>query len=239
MALAVEVQELAIVVVAKKHAPNILSVDFLKCSGIIASDWELAQTPVLTPQIAQLVFLNGISLIAQVDRVIFVEQIAMKSLSEVSIAQIARSYIQALPQADYKHVGINVQGLVPLGAEVSNAQNYLTQMFLANGAWREFGQAPVQGSLQLRYTLENARLTLSVADAKLQLTEGEVAPILVFSGHFEPMIAPESAKLPQVLQSIASWQSQVELYQELVNTRFLANRGVTAQVLPIFSAIGG
>ncbi|MBD2466014.1 hypothetical protein H6G89_34065 [Oscillatoria sp. FACHB-1407] len=238
MALAVEAQELAIVVATKNHTPSILSPDFLTCSGIIGADLELAQAPVSTPQVSQLVFRNGISMMAQVDRLIFVEQIAAKSLQDVSIAQIARRYIAALPQAQYQGIGINVQGLVPLGHQTPSVENYLTQTFLVSGSWQEFGHTPVQANLQLRYTLEHAHLTLSVAQAALQLAEGETTPILVFSGHFDHRLTAEQPLMPQVMQALTQWQSDLETYQDLVNTRFLNTRLPEDSTIPVFAAVG-
>lgn len=45
MSASVDLQELAIVLTAKNHNPSILNPDFLKCSGIIPSEWELSRQP--------------------------------------------------------------------------------------------------------------------------------------------------------------------------------------------------
>ena len=52
----VQLQELAIVVAAPNHNPTILTVDFLKYSGIVPTDWELASQPISTNRAAQVSF---------------------------------------------------------------------------------------------------------------------------------------------------------------------------------------
>ena len=44
-----EIQEIGIIITAKKPNVGILSVDFLKTSGIIPQDWELQNKPVKAP----------------------------------------------------------------------------------------------------------------------------------------------------------------------------------------------
>lgn len=89
----VSVQELVIVIAAKNNNPTILTVDFLKYSGIIPSDWELARQPVLTNSAAQVIFTNGVSIVAETNRVIFIEQVADKSADAIAIPLLARKYV--------------------------------------------------------------------------------------------------------------------------------------------------
>ncbi|MBD2492438.1 hypothetical protein [Aulosira sp. FACHB-615] len=70
MSQSLSIQEIAIVIATKQYNPTILTPDFLKYSGIVPIEWELAQQPVLTNSNAQVVFQNGISIIAQVNRII-------------------------------------------------------------------------------------------------------------------------------------------------------------------------
>lgn len=65
MSQALFVQEIGISIAAKDLNPSALNPDFLKYSDIIPSDWELARPPVYTNRMVQIVFKNGLSLIAQ------------------------------------------------------------------------------------------------------------------------------------------------------------------------------
>ena len=60
MTQALEIQELAIVITAKNYDPSLLNPNFLKYSGIIPTDWELARQPVVSNRASQIVFNNGI-----------------------------------------------------------------------------------------------------------------------------------------------------------------------------------
>ncbi|MFM6738339.1 MAG: hypothetical protein ACKPJT_23095, partial [Microcystis panniformis] len=60
-----EIQEFSIAITAKSLNPAMLTVDFLKYSGIVPPDWELNSQPVLNPNYAQVNFQNGIGIVAQ------------------------------------------------------------------------------------------------------------------------------------------------------------------------------
>ena len=60
-----DIQELAAVVVARNHNPTILNPDFLKYNNIVPANWELAESPLCTPPVAQVKYTNGISIVAQ------------------------------------------------------------------------------------------------------------------------------------------------------------------------------
>ena len=57
-------QDLSIIIATKNHNPGILTHDFLKYSDIIPTDWELAQQPIVSEQVSQVIFNNAVSLIA-------------------------------------------------------------------------------------------------------------------------------------------------------------------------------
>lgn len=42
MTQSVEIQELAIVVAAQNHSPTMLNLEFLKCSGVVPTDWQVS-----------------------------------------------------------------------------------------------------------------------------------------------------------------------------------------------------
>jgi hypothetical protein len=47
----IAIQELALSLTAKNHSPTLLNSDFLKHSGIVPTNWELARPPIFSPQI--------------------------------------------------------------------------------------------------------------------------------------------------------------------------------------------
>lgn len=101
MSQSLNIQELAIAITTRQHSPTILTPDFLQYSGTVPSDWGLARPPVLTNSVAQVTFQNGVSIAAQINRIIFAELIATKEPKEVEVPAIAYKYIEKLPEVDY------------------------------------------------------------------------------------------------------------------------------------------
>lgn len=223
MSQGIDVQELALVLSAQRHNPAILSPEFLKCSGIIPADWELARPPINNPQVSQVLFRNGVGITAQADRVLFVEPIGAKAPQDVEVARIAQQYIQALPRAEYQALGINVRGFVPFAQDAQAAHRYMANTLLAPGAWQDFGQQPVTAALNLVYTLNGRQLFLSVNEAALQLPDEGITPIVLFSGNFEYRLTDASENvLPYLQGCLNRWQIDLETFKDLVNTRFLS-----------------
>ena len=57
-----DIQELSIVLAVRNHNPTMLNLDFLRGSGVVGADWELAQQPVSNANAAQIAFKNGIKI---------------------------------------------------------------------------------------------------------------------------------------------------------------------------------
>ncbi|MCM0593811.1 MAG: hypothetical protein KA716_27895 [Gloeotrichia echinulata DEX184] len=217
-----DVQEFAIAIAAKRHNPTILTPDFLKYSGIVPSDWELARQPILTNTAAQVVFQNGVNIIAEVNRVVFTESISTKEPQEVEIATIANKYLATLAQVEYQGIGINFRGHVLLEGEQNTARNYILKTLLNAGPWQEFGEATVQAATRFVYTFEGVQLNLDINEAGLQLPDQTVLPIVLFTANFGHGISGDepSQRLATLSQVIGNWQSDLEIYKEVVNTKF-------------------
>jgi hypothetical protein len=92
----ITIQELALALIAKNHSPTLLNSDFLKYSGIVPSDWELARPPIFSPQISQVAFTNGINIVAQSNAITFIESLSTKPQEDIKIPAIIRKYVEAL-----------------------------------------------------------------------------------------------------------------------------------------------
>ncbi|WP_224087093.1 hypothetical protein [Nostoc sp. MS1] len=220
-----QVQELLIAIAVRQQNPSILTADFLKYTGIVPSNWELARPPVLTNTAAQVVYQNGVSIVAEVNRVIFAEAIANKEASDVQIAAIAQKYIETVKQVNYQGVGINLRGIAPYESENLSARNYTFSKFLQPGAWQDFGSTPVEASMRLVYTLNETQLYLDINEAQLQYPDQTIKPAVLFSANFSREITQEepTARLAAISAVIDKWQTDVETLKELVNSKFLNN----------------
>ena len=215
------VQELAIAIAAKNLNPTVVNPDFLKYTGVVPSDWELARSPVYANGIAQIVFSNGLSIVAQPNRMMIAEAIGNKDFGEVKVAQIACQLVEKLPKVEYQSVGINPVGLFMFDSEAETHQ-YLCRYLLSPGSWQEFGEAPLQAGLQLAYTLKRGQLILGVNQAKIQYPD-KLGSAIVFSGNFNYPLSgnSDSEKLENLQQLIQNWPEDLNTFRQLLEEKFL------------------
>ncbi|MGF1481143.1 MAG: hypothetical protein ACFB4I_16945 [Cyanophyceae cyanobacterium] len=215
-------QELAIAVTAKNFNPTMLSVEFLKASGIIPSDWETAKPPVINSRNAQLNFKNGVSIVAQPQTVIFAEAVALQN-PQARVPAVARQYVDKLPHASYQAVSIAPKSIVTVGSETDAAKSYITSTLLSPGPWRDYGNL-AQASITLLYHLEQCQLSLNVNEIKIKTgNDKPTVPAVLFAGSFNYSLAkyPETERLTQIQQRIESWATDLKAFQDLIKQKFL------------------
>lgn len=219
-----EIQEIAISISAKALNPTMVSEDFLKFSGIIPNEWELAKQPVLNPNMAQVSFQNGVTIVAQPRTLNIVEAIGSKDVKELTAPGVARNFIEKLPHAEYQALSTSPKSIIPFPGEQDSARKYITGTLLSSGPWQEFGKAPLQAGLNLLYELERCQFSLSINEARLQISEQAAMPALLFSASFNYNIAgnTEQERLKQLTESINYWQADLEAFREIVHQKFLA-----------------
>ncbi|NJM21738.1 MAG: hypothetical protein HC874_26725 [Richelia sp. SL_2_1] len=223
MSQLLKIREFAILLAVKNIKPNIHTLEFFKYTNTISNDWELARQPIYKNNVSQLIFTNGVSIVVETNRVMFLEIVEDKAVSDITIPDIARKYVDTLSNAEYEGIGINYRGYVPFNQEQDSAYKYLTQTLLSKGTWQEIGNAPMRASLNLSYQMENCQLLLGVTDTALQLPEKTSIPALIFSGSFSYEITGEnvSERKKNLHQAIDNWQVDLNVYQETINTKFV------------------
>ncbi|MEL6593998.1 MAG: hypothetical protein AAFQ68_28100 [Bacteroidota bacterium] len=218
------IEELAIVVVAHGLNPKSFTPDFLVHSGIIPADWVLARKPVVNPQIAQIAFQNGVSLIAQPGKVTFSESVGTKTDDDLMIAELATKYVEAMPQANYTAIGINPQKVEVFNNKSQDVQTFITQSLLQPGAWQEIGTQPMQASLKLFYQFEKCNLQLNLTPTELRLPDDVRVPGLLFSGNFHYEFSSEDAQVrkQEISDALSQWTTHLSEYRVLVAEKFLS-----------------
>ena len=224
MSKTLEILDLAIVVSAKTLNPSILNLDFLKHSGIVPSDWDVAGRPLCSNQVSQIAFQNGINIIAQPRNITFVEPIGSKPLEQIKVPDLAQQYIERLPNAEYESVGINPRGHVAFGEAEGEARKYLFQRLLGSGPWLKVGKVPVQASVNFVYGLEEGQLRLTVSEASLRLQDSDPVSGILFVANFNRDLDDTAGteRLQQLRQALGNWQTNLEGYKELIDKKFLA-----------------
>ncbi len=224
----IELQELAIVIAVKELDPTLLTPEFLNYSQIVPADWEVAGQPVRSFQGSQVTFQNGVSVIAQPQRISFAELIVDKPTAGLEIPKLAEKFVDVLGNLSYIGVGINLRGYIDFGADHREARDFIFQNLLAPGAWQQMGNAPVQAGINLSYTFDERRLNLTINEAMLQVPERQPSAIVLFGGNFDydvaGTIAP-AAHAQRIKQIVTNWQRDLQLYQEVVE-RFMLSSSV-------------
>ncbi|MFB2983082.1 hypothetical protein [Microseira sp. BLCC-F43] len=236
--MAQDIHELSIVLAIGNHNQAILTLDFLKGGGIVPADWELQRPPVLTVGSAQVIFKNGVNIVASSQTVTFSESLDRKILEDVEIARVAGKYVSTLPNLDYLAIGINPKYFATFENQPDGARKFINETLLSPGAWQNIGPAPVQARVDLIYTLEGRQLRLLVAEAGLQLPDKQQIPAVLFAGNFNYDLDGESgeARVRSLHQRLANWQADLETYRDIVNNKFLAKKPEKEKVLLIRDA---
>jgi hypothetical protein len=228
MSNSLQLSEIAIALVAKDLNPAVLNPDFLKYTGIIPTDWELANQPIYNNNLVQLVYKNGVGIIVQPNRLNVLEMIGGKRLAEIQLATIALQLIEKLSEIEYQAVGINPKAFVNFPS-VEDAYNYICGKLLAPGSWQEFGGSKVNAALQLSYPLKRGTLNLAINQVNVQVGEQEITPAILFSGNLNyPLLGnTNTEKIQDLRQVIGNWQNDVKTFQDLLGEKFLpsANQG--------------
>jgi len=214
-------QELTLVIAIKNHDPLMVGEAFLKQTGIIPSEWQLAQKPYLSQQATQLVFDNGMSIVAEPERVVFSQALAERELSSIEIGEIASKYAAILKKADYQGIGINFRSFIPQSSHEA-AQTYISKYILAPASWQQVGEAPVRANVNLNFSLSGRQLTLSINPAAIQFPEQELMPVILFGGNFGYQL-DAADKLTQLTQILSKWQTDLVQYQQLIERHFLTD----------------
>jgi hypothetical protein len=225
-------QELGIVIAMQQPNPNLVTAEFLKLSGIIPADWQLAKEPINNDTFSQLLFTNGLSIVAEPNRIMFGEYIGERAVDSLVVARVAHNYTQIFKSAQYSAVGINIRSYSPQ-TSIEAATNYINHQLLTDGAWQNYGMVPVQAALNLAYVLQGRQLNLEINAAGMQFAQAEITPVILFSGKFTHKLSElePSETAAAVGQILTNWQTDLSAYCELITDRFLNT--VPTLALPI------
>lgn len=227
MKLNLVIPEQVTTLAVEEHSPTVLTPEFLNYSGIVKSEWKLARQPICTSSGSSISYTNGISIVADQERIMFVEAIDSKPFEEVAGPGIARKYMQALPNVKYLAIGINFRGFAIFEDDDQKdaARKYINETLLSKGSWQEVGTSPLRATLNLTYTLERRVFNLSVNEAILRQADETTIASIMFSGNFSYDLADknEVEKLAALHMAIDNWQADLNTYKEIINIKFLTS----------------
>lgn len=218
-------EELAIALFANQFNPSILNLDFLKISGIIPGDWQLQGQPTITPNAAQAVFQNGVSLVFQNRTVSFLQIIDPTNKDALKIPELARVFVERLPYSEYQGISIKPKILVGLPANQGLGRKYIVEKLVSPGPWCDIGVKPVQAAINFLYQLENSQLALNLTEAQIQQAEKPPLPAVLFSGSFNYEVSGygESDRFQEIIKRLQNWSTDLENFRDIVHNRFMGN----------------
>ena len=230
-------QELSIVIAVRGFSPTLLTVDFLKYSGIIPIDWELARSPIINSQVSQVSFTSGVNVVAQMDSIIFSEVLDNKIQNETQeskMIEIAHKYIEVLPNADYQAIIINPRiflSFPDLINDNSLARYYIVNNFLSSGISNQASFKPTKAEILLTYTLAQRQLKISICEANLQLSNQPSQVSVLLSGSFVYEIFKEaiSDRISQLHEFINNWQVDLKDFQKVILNHFIVEATVLSK----------
>lgn len=221
----IEIEEFAIALYAQTLDPKIAQPDFLRFSGIIPADWGLKSAPVLQENLTQIAFDSGVTLLAQPRTVSFSESIAPKTPSTLEVPELARRYVEKLPNIPYQALSINPKIIVGFPQQPETARQFVLTKLLAPGQWREFGIGQPRANVNIIYQLDRAQLQLAIEEVRIQQPSGDVIAALLFSGSFNYAIEGETSAIVQAqLQHLLdNWATDLDTFRQLVRKQFLGS----------------
>lgn len=218
------IQDISITLAIKNYNPTIVTTDFLKGSGVIPIDWEVARSSVVSSRVTRILFKNGIKIEAKIGVITFSETLS-NNPTNLQIPNIAHGYVAALPHLEYQGIGINPRRFVTFEKEENGAHKFITETLLAKGEWQNFGTAPMLAGINLVYPIKHCQLRLAINETKLQMSDGELIPSVLFAGNFDyrftdNLLAERIQKISLILKN---YHNYITVYQELIDRQFLAS----------------
>lgn len=213
------VKDLVFRLVAPDHSPATLNTSFLLGAGIVPHEWTLAQEAICTAEGSQLLYENGLVLVAQGAAVSGQEQLDKPDPPEPRLSELLVRYCQSLPMLDYRGLQTQIRAVLLFEHDEEAARRTVCERLLQPGPWQDFGTAPMQPTLQLSYSLEGQVLALTVTAAKVREEGAPIGSAMVFAGTFEQVVEP-GEKLPQVENMLREWTSRRDLLLDLINNHF-------------------
>ncbi len=215
------IRELAVVVAARNHNPTILNPDFLKYNGIVGQDWKLAEDPICVGPFAHVSFENGVNIIAELGKVSFSQTLADKQLADIVVADIARDYVKTLPHVEYRAVGINPKGDIPISDD--EKAGFRTERLILPGPWTQFNECPAEIGIRFVYRMGEDLLNLTIEPMIRSTSDGDQGHILIFAANFHHEVSGSDpgVRLERTIAVIAKWKDLVESYRRFVDESLL------------------
>lgn len=154
----IEIRNTSVVVIAQSHNPTILHPSFLKNKEIVPSDWKLASgvdSVVCSLPISIVKYENGFVFTVDANKFQLVDNNPSEDFSTSKVPEIAKKYIEKLPEVSYKSIGINIGIFI----EHPSAETFLINHFLITKVFEDIKPQAIR--LNLMCPIDQTRLYFS------------------------------------------------------------------------------
>jgi hypothetical protein len=210
----IELTHFSIVVLAEANNPSILNPDFLKNNGIV--DPSFTPTTVFcTPPVSQVAYSEGISIVAEFEKLQFIDEQSSRIPKASPIPDISSRYVRTLPHVKYTAVGINLSGHRPFET-LDAAKSFVMTKFIKPGPWLDVRGQPVAAGVNLVYSLDNLQRTVNVNPGELRKEQA----IPVVSVRYNHNYNLQSPSVDDINSLIANWPEAFKYYTDFCEYLF-------------------
>ena len=205
----IELVEFSVVLVATANNPSILDPDFLQYNEIVDPNWQVQESPVSNPAFAQVSFEGGLTVTADLNRVIF-EQ---KAGGTLVASEVAKRYLQQVPHVPYSAIGINPKFFLHSTGEHlslmgSGAHDQGTRM--------SFKDAVPTVQLKLTYGYETRTIFLDVVQIEQTTDNPRLSGMLFQANVHRAVDGPNAQTRNKLIRSILDrWEDDLEDISQL------------------------
>jgi len=218
-----QLQELNFTLFTEKFNPTILNLNNLQEVGAIKPDWQLAEEPIYQTDGLKLAFTNRVRIIAQADRLVFIETVGNKRLQDTLLGETVQNHVRGFSEIKYRALSLNLGGYAGFESAAA-ARTYLSEGLLASTPWGKFQGKPIGAvGLKLAYPYKSGNFYLDINQANLDISGSEMAAVW-FAGNFNYQLLGSNDKQRHLNLSniLHDWQFDIQNYQTYINNELLA-----------------
>lgn len=215
----VNLNEVAVVLVAQSNNPSIINPDFLRHNKIVNADLSPQDNPITTPLFSQVKFEKGIVVNALPDRVIFQQTGDSLATEDILCPEIAKRYVEKVPHVPYSAIGINPKGYRQSSAEVPEK---VSNILIKKSAEMSFKKVIPEVHLKMIYqydTNDTRKIVLDIAEATKQKDDDPEIPIILFQANIHrdiPSMMDQQDRIKTILDILTLWEEDLSDFDTLV-----------------------
>ncbi len=211
----VDLVEFSVVLVATSNNPSILNPDFLRYNGIVDAGRQVQEPCISTPAYSQVTFEGGFAVKADPDRVIFEQKGDKLATEDIVCPEMAKRYLEKIPHAFYRAVGINPKGYRRSEDEAADA---VADALIDQGAWMSFKDVTPKVQLKMVYRYDRRTISLDIVEAEKKKPGGGKIPGLVFGANVHRDITQKTqqGRSEKLFTILNDWKKDLSEFHALV-----------------------